>query len=119
METVKCDVASSQSADFWRERSECLEEWVCELLIKNQALRMDLQKEHSQERYLVETSLALSLISLPLSPFASVQRAFRTESTESAVDVGAASCPHTECAEIRKSVIECVVMNGADQEASD
>jgi hypothetical protein len=37
-------ISKEQLADYWRERAECLEEWVCELLRKNQALRMDLQK---------------------------------------------------------------------------
>jgi hypothetical protein len=35
-------ISQEQSADYWREKAECLEEWVCELLRKNQALRMDL-----------------------------------------------------------------------------
>jgi hypothetical protein len=29
--------------EYWRERAELLEEWVCELLQKNQALRMNLE----------------------------------------------------------------------------
>jgi len=42
---LRVDSSSSleHSADYWRERAECLEELVCELLRKNQVLRMDLQ----------------------------------------------------------------------------
>jgi hypothetical protein len=29
------------AVNHWRERVECLEEWVCELLKKNQTLRME------------------------------------------------------------------------------
>jgi hypothetical protein len=38
-----------QLADYWRERAELLEEWVCELLRKNQVLRMGLE-EHLPHR---------------------------------------------------------------------
>jgi hypothetical protein len=43
-------VSQEQSADYWRERAECLEEWVCELLRKNQTLRMDLENEKAQRQ---------------------------------------------------------------------
>ena len=50
-DTVQRDSAISQKrlADYWRERAECLEEWVCELLRKNQVLRMGLE-EHLPHR---------------------------------------------------------------------
>jgi len=35
-------------ADHWRERAECLEELVCDLLRENQTLRMALEKEQLQ-----------------------------------------------------------------------
>ena len=35
-------ISPEQSAEYWREKVECLEEWICELLTKNQMLRMDL-----------------------------------------------------------------------------
>ena len=41
---VDSSISLEHSADYWRERAECLEELVCELLRKNQVLRMDLQK---------------------------------------------------------------------------
>ena len=37
-------IGQEKLADHWRERAECLEEWVCELLRKNQTLRMALEK---------------------------------------------------------------------------
>ncbi len=40
---VDSSISLEHSADYWRERAECLEELVCELLRKNQVLRMDLQ----------------------------------------------------------------------------
>ena len=40
-------INSEHWANYWRERAECLEEWVCELLRKNLALRMTLEKEET------------------------------------------------------------------------
>ena len=37
-------------ADYWRERAECLEEWVCELLKKNQTLRMQRGSDSPEKR---------------------------------------------------------------------
>ena len=34
-------ISPEHLADYWREKAECLEEWVCELLRKNHALRMN------------------------------------------------------------------------------
>jgi hypothetical protein len=44
-DAVKPDAPTTtdQLIDYWRERAECLEEWVCELLRKNQALRMGIE----------------------------------------------------------------------------
>ena len=49
---VDSSISQEHSADYWRERAECLEELVCELLRKNQVLRMDLQnvKDFDQRR---------------------------------------------------------------------
>ena len=49
---VDSSTSLEHSADYWRERAECLEELVCELLRKNQVLRMDLQnvKDFDQRR---------------------------------------------------------------------
>ena len=106
-DTVQRDSAISQKrlADYWRERAECLEEWVCELLTKNQALRMELQQEHSQHRSPVETRLSFSLLSVDRSPFPSTRPAFRWESANLAVDADAVSCPRKECTDVRKSVV--------------
>ena len=38
-------ITKEHSADYWRERAECLEEWVCELLRKNQTLRMSREND--------------------------------------------------------------------------
>lgn len=110
-DTVERDVAIGQSADYWRERSECLEEWVCELLMKNQALRMGPQNGYSQPRQPEETSPAFSLLTLYRSPSSSARPAFRTESPRLALDAGASSCPRKECAEVRKSVVENAAIN--------
>ena len=119
-DTVKRDstISQEQSADYWREKAECLEEWVCELLRKNQALRMDLQKQQSQRRHFEETPLAFSLISLYRSPFPSARPAFRAESPKLVVDAGTAPCPRKECGEIRESVVENV-MNKSVRAAND
>jgi len=49
---AKLDARAShqQAADYWRERAECLEQWVCELLRKNQILRMTLENEKAQRQ---------------------------------------------------------------------
>ena len=46
---LEASISQEKWTDYWRERAECLEEWVCELLRKNQALRMTLQKEQPQQ----------------------------------------------------------------------
>jgi hypothetical protein len=35
-------ISPEKAAEYWLEKAECLEEWVCELLASNQMLRMDL-----------------------------------------------------------------------------
>jgi hypothetical protein len=119
IDAVKLDAPNSpeQSADYWRERAECLEEWVCELLRKNQTLRMDLEKEESRRRHRDEGTLASSLVSHGQSPSSSARQAFRTEPPRRDGDAGSASCFRKECAEIRESVIHFAVMTGTVQEA--
>ena len=34
----------------WRERLRCAQQWICELLIKNQQLRMSLESATARER---------------------------------------------------------------------
>ena len=51
-EELDAPIKKERSADYWRERAECLEEWVCELLRKSQTLRMSPendQPEHHEE----------------------------------------------------------------------
>ena len=103
-------VSQEQSADYWRERAECLEEWICELLRKNQTLRTDLENEKAQRQQREGTTSAFSLPSRNQSPFHAGWPAFRTESPEFNLEAGLASCPRKECAEIRESVIENAVM---------
>ena len=112
--TAKGDSISQElSADYWREKSECLEEWVCELLTKNQALRMELQQEESQFRHRLENPLVFSLQSVFRSHICSTRPAFRTDSPTLTDDMGVASCPRKECAEVRKSVVRNAALNGS------
>ena len=39
---LNSQISPEQTAEYWREKAECLEEWVCELLASHQMLRMDL-----------------------------------------------------------------------------
>jgi hypothetical protein len=108
-------ISHEQSADYWRERAECLEEWVCELLRKNQTLRM----EHLQRQHREEAPLAFSLLGLYQSRFPSGPLAFRVESPKRAFDTGTGSCPRKECTEIRSSVLRGAVMNESVPEVSN
>ena len=110
-------VSQEQSADYWRERAACLEEWVCELLRKNQTLRMDLENEKAQQQREGTTS-AFSLPSPYQSPSDAGWPAFKTESPEFNLEAGPAPCARKECAEIRESVIENAVMKESVAEAS-
>jgi hypothetical protein len=49
-------ISPEQSAEYWREKVECLEEWVCELVRKNQMLRMDFLREQSLDGRRVEAA---------------------------------------------------------------
>lgn len=111
-------ISQEQSADYWRERAECLEEWVCELLRKNQTLRMDLENERAQRQQRDGTTLPFSLPTLYQSSFHEGWPAFRTESPEFNLDVDPGSFPRKECAETRESVIENAVMKKFVAEAS-
>jgi hypothetical protein len=103
-------ISQEESAEYWREKAECLEEWVCELLRKNQALRMGLENEQSQRTGHEETSTP-SLPSLNQSPFHASRPAFKTELLKSILEeVGSESCPRKECAEIRELVLHYAFM---------
>src|SRR5215469_4130621 len=112
-DAAKLDAPISQEklVDYWRERAECLEEWVCELLTKNQTLRIALQEEQSQHRQQEEATPALLFLGLYQSPLPSGRPGIRTESPHRPFDTGTESCPRRECAETRESVIQNAVMN--------
>jgi hypothetical protein len=99
-------ISLEQSAEYWREKAKCLEEWVCELVRKNQMLRMDLLRELSLHQRRAEAALVFPLSGLIQSPVPSAWSAFLPESPNLAFDMGAESCPRKECAEIRKFVIQ-------------
>ena len=99
-----------QSINYWRDRAECLEEWVCELLRKNQALRMDREKEQSLHPHREETALTFSFHGRHQPPFPSARLTHRNDSAQPAFDAGLESCPRKECTEIRESVIHNAAM---------
>jgi hypothetical protein len=101
---VGAPIGQDKLADHWRERAECLEEWVCELLRKNQTLRMALEMEQPQRLHHEDSAASLSFLSLFHSIFPSGRPASRTEAPEIAFDSGSEPCPRQECVEIRESV---------------
>jgi hypothetical protein len=114
---MKCDaeridpsISQARSADYWRERAECLEEWVCELLRKNQTLRMQTEG-HSQQQHREETPLRSSRLGLYQLSFSSVRPAFGTKSPEPETEADTSLCPQKECAEIREAVLQNCVMD--------
>lgn len=116
---MKCDavkpdapITTDHLIDYWRERAECLEEWVCELLRKNQALRMGLEIKETQELLRDEATPTSSLLSLYELPLASDRPVFRTRFENLAVvDDGREDCSTEQCAEIRKSVVQFAIFN--------
>ena len=110
-ETIDWSIGKERSADYWRERAECLEEWVCELLKKNQTLRMDSQTAHSQHQLREETLLTSSRLGLYQLSFSSVRPAFGTKSPEPETEADTSLCPQKECAEIREAVLQNCVMD--------
>jgi hypothetical protein len=111
-------IGQEKAADYWREKAECLEEWVCELLGKNQTLRMDLQREQSLHGQREEEMTTFSRLSFKLSPVPS-EPAPSGAGAKIRVDVAHAPCPRKECAEVRKSVIRYAVMKDFDPEVSN
>jgi hypothetical protein len=97
-------IGQEKLADHWRERAECLEEWVCELLSKNQTLRMALGKERPQRQHREDTAAPRSFLGLFPSIFPSGRPVPRTEAPEIALDSGSEPCPRQECVDIRESV---------------
>ena len=112
-------IIETKWAVYWRERAECLEDWVCELLRKNQALRMALQKEQPQRGQHEETNSELSFLEIHQPLFTPDRPSFRTESSNLPFDASTVSCPRQECAEIRDSVIQNAVINRFIRKASN
>ena len=109
-ERIDPSISQERSADYWRERAECLEEWVCELLRKNQTLRMQTEG-HSQHQHREETPLRSSRLGLYELSFSSVRPAFRTKSPEPETEADISLCPQKECVEIREAVLQNCVMD--------
>ena len=110
-ERIDSSISQERPADYWRERAECLEEWVCELLKKNQTLRMDLQTAHSQHERHEETPLTSSRLGLYEPLLFSGRPVFRSKSPKSGIEPGLSMCPQKECAEIRETVLQNCVMD--------
>jgi hypothetical protein len=115
VDAVKPDapISLEQLAEYWREKSECLEEWVRELLRKNQALRMDLEREQSPRGRHEEKTLTFSFRNVYQPPFSSTRLVFRGVSPEVAFVAGNGPCPRKECAEIREWVIQNALIKGS------
>lgn len=120
VDAVKPDVPTDEEheANYWRERAECLEEWVCELLRKNQALRMNREKEETIHRHREGMTATFSLRGVYQPSLASGQPEFRTGSPNVSVDADPDSCAREECAEIRGSLIQNAVMKRPASEVS-
>src|SRR5215469_11066475 len=97
IDRVDAPIGQEKLADYWRERAECLEEWVCELLRKNQTLRMTLEEEQPQRLHREDLAVSRSFLSLFHSIFSSGQPASRTEAPEIAFDSDSELCPRQEC----------------------
>jgi len=112
---VKFDapIVSEQWADFWRERAECLEEWVCELLRKNQALRIALQQEQPRPHRGEQRPSAFSFPNKYQSSMPPGGSASGRDSQNFALDASNESCQRKECIEIRKSVIQYALINNS------
>lgn len=116
--TLEASVSQGKWTDYLRERTECLEEWVCELLRKNQALRMALQKEQSQHLHREDTAPTQSFPGLYQASFPSGQPASRTELPNLPFDMDTGSCTRKGCAEIREAIIQNVAVKDHTCEAS-
>jgi len=104
VDKVDASIGQEKVADHWRERAECLEEWVCELLRKNQTLRMALEWEQPQRLHREDAAASPSFPGLFHSIFPSRQPASTPEDREIDFDSGSEPCPRQECVDIRESV---------------
>lgn len=87
---VDARIAKEHLADYWRERAECLEEWLRELLRKNQTLRMSRENDQSQQHG--QTILTFSPLSLDQLHLSSRRPPFSTRSFDADLDTES-SCP--------------------------
>jgi hypothetical protein len=112
-------IGHEQAVDYWRERSECLEEWICELLRKNQTLRMGLRKDLSAHQHCEKRTVG------PSSPAGSNQRPLPAESpsfgTTPAIHIDMSDNPERRMrsTEVRKSVFRNSFIRDFDREASN
>lgn len=109
LDAVKLDapiINNEHWANYWREKAECLEEWVCVLLRKNQELRMNLGKEETIQGRYEGVTATFSLRRIYQPTLSSAQSDFRTESPQFSLEADPESCPSKACAEIRESVIQ-------------
>ena len=113
VDKVDAPIAPEKVADHWRERAECLEEWVCELLRKNQTLRMALEKEQPQRLHREDSAASPSFLGLFHSIFPSGRPASRTEDREIDSDSDSEPCPRQECVDIRESVKRLIIRWGS------
>jgi hypothetical protein len=107
-----------QATDYWREKAACLEKWICELLSKNQELRMDLQREKSLHRQREGIRIAFSPLGFEHSFVPTERRSFQT-ADKIRLDAAHASCFREECGEIRKVVTRYAVAKNVDPEAGN
>jgi hypothetical protein len=96
---VDTPIRDEQSAEYWREKAECLEEWICELIRKNQALRMDLDKEQVPHQHREKPALKFSFRGLYQPTVSSTRGVFRRESSKLSLGAGTETCLQNECAE--------------------
>jgi hypothetical protein len=111
-------IGQEEASDYWREKAECLEEWVCELLRSNQALRMDMQRVTPIHLQHEESTIAFSVSRRGRSSFSLAQPAYGEMAELHSVKAIAHS-PRKECAEVRRSILRYAIMNGVDSEASN
>lgn len=117
-DAVKLDapIDKEYAANYWRERAECLEGWVCELLRKNQVLRMNLEEQETMYGRGEGMTATFSLRRVYQPSLASGQPEFRTVSPNVSVGTDPDSCAREGCAEIRESVIQNAVMKRRESE---
>jgi hypothetical protein len=111
VEKLDALTGNEKPGDYWRERAELMEAWVCELLRKNQTLRMDLEREQPRRRSPDESTRAMSSLAQYPSLSSSARPVFRAEPSKSDGEASPEPSPRKGCCEMRESVIQYAVMN--------